>query len=142
METGRCSLIDGTGHGRAAARKKERKKEEKRGKRAEEEERRGGGIETDDVRREEEEEEESSRCWTTIALFITPEIAEFTIKIPRSAALMDRRARNARRRLWYFQMNPPLFPPRDASARRRELEEWGRKPAVLPPSPLAPFLPG
>lgn len=41
METGRCSLIDGTGHGRAAARKKERKKEEKRGKRAEEEESEG-----------------------------------------------------------------------------------------------------
>lgn len=38
METGRCSLIDGTGHGRTAARKKERKKGEKRGKRAEEEE--------------------------------------------------------------------------------------------------------
>lgn len=41
METGRCSLIDGTGHGRAAARKTERKKEEKRGKRAEEEESEG-----------------------------------------------------------------------------------------------------
>lgn len=127
---------------RRRGRRKERRRRKgvsERGGRGE----RGGGIETDDVRREEEEEEEeSSRCWTTIALFITPEIAEFTIKIPRSAALMDRRARNARRRLWYFQMNPPLFPPRDASARRRELEEWGRKPAVLPPPrPLAPFSP-
>lgn len=27
---------------------------------------------------------------TTIALFITPGVTEFTIKIPRSAALMDR----------------------------------------------------
>lgn len=43
METGRCSLIDGTGHGRAAVRKKERKKEE-RGERAEEGAARGRGI--------------------------------------------------------------------------------------------------
>lgn len=76
-------------------------------------------------------------CWTTIALFITPEVAEFTIKIPRSAALMDRRARNSRRRLWYFQMNPPLFPPRDVSARGAESlrNGGGSQPSPPPPGP-------
>lgn len=34
---------------------------------------------------------------TTIALFITPGVTEFTIKMPRSAALMDRRGHGPRR---------------------------------------------
>lgn len=123
--------------GRRRGRRKERRRKgvserrkEGRGER--------GGEESERATSVAGREEEGSRCWTTIALFITPEVAEFTIKIPRSAALMDRRARNARRRLWYFQMNPPLFPPRDASARCRELEEWGRKPAILPLDPSRP----
>lgn len=94
----RCSLIDGTGHSRAA---KEEKK--KRG-------RREAKSESD----EEREEGRPLRADHHRLIYNAGGVTEFTIKIPRSAALMDRRARrNAtqrRRRLWYFQMNPPLFP--------------------------------
>lgn len=81
--TRRCSLIDGTGHrpggaeegkGRAT---RERKKE-KRQKKSEWTRNTEGG-------------KGDKPLWTTIALFITPGITEFTIKIPRSTALMDRR---------------------------------------------------
>lgn len=47
---------------------------------------------------------------TTITLFITPGVTEFTIKIPRSAALMDRHGPYiVLWQRWYFQVNPPSF---------------------------------
>lgn len=80
----RCSLIDGTGYGRTAARKKERGNRREREKRN----RNGRGKR----KRAGKDEWEEGSLWTTIALFIMPGITEFTIKIPRSAALMDHRA--------------------------------------------------
>jgi len=76
---------------------------------------------------------------TTVALFITPGITEFTIKIPRSAGI-DGSPRATPRRLWYFQMNPPPFSSRRflRGTRRRSHIGTGveASPACPPPLPF------
>lgn len=85
----RCSLIDGTGHSRAA-RKKERGKRKRK--------RKGGRREAESESDEERKRggRASLRADHHRLIYNAGGVTEFTIKIPRSAALMDRRApRNA-----------------------------------------------
>lgn len=89
MGARRCSLIDGTGHSRAA-RKKERGKRKRK--------RKGGRGKTES----ESDEGRKRGGWGRPPhghhrlIYNAGGVTEFTIKIPRSAALMDRRApRNA-----------------------------------------------
>lgn len=80
---------------------------------------------------------------TTVALFITPGITEFTIKIPRNAGI-DGLSRATPRRRRYFQMNPPPFSSRsffrDLQRRSHGRRNRGRSQRCLSSSSSSPLL--